>query len=59
MIWALTQQELVRIKFEDGKYKMIENDCKKFFVIGVSWWVPDPFSKIIKRGLGHKVFRGQ
>ena len=31
MIWALTQQKLVKIKqnFEDGKYKMIETDHQK------------------------------
>ena len=38
---------------------MIEKDHQKLFVIGVSWLVPDLFSKIIKRGLGPKVFPGQ
>ena len=33
MIWALTQQQLVRIKqsFENGKDKMIETEHQKFF----------------------------
>ena len=43
--WFLTQQHLVRIKqnFEAGKYEMIETDHQNFFVIGVSWLVPDSF----------------
>ena len=59
MIWALTQQQLVRIKqnFENGKYKMIETE--NFLSVEYHGGSQTPFSKIIKRGLGPKVFPGQ
>ena len=49
----------VRIKqnFENAKYKMIETNHQKLFVIGVLWLVPDLFSKIIKGDWDQKSFR--
>ena len=43
----------------EGKYKMIETGHQKFFVIRVHSWSQTLFSKIIRRGLGPKVFPGQ
>ena len=45
--------------FENGKYNMIKTDHQKYLVIEVTWLVPDPFSKIIERGLIPKAFPGQ